>query len=497
MRHLHIMLCMLLSIASRAAEPVFSNDDVTATVIEPGVTVLETSDKTTMYLVEGDTAALLIDTGTKCRDLDKIAAKLTDKPLRVALTHCHYDHSGGVHYFPEGYMHPADTLVTSRNMADYKGKIRYIEEGYRFELGSRTLEVFLMPGHTPGSIIFVDFAGKMAFTGDAFGTGQLWMQLNPQVEFSTLSESCVRMLWLLTSKYIEKLYAGHYPYIKKPIGLDYMLDIAENARDIENGNINAATPFGEDALLLRRGQAEIVFRPEAAGKRKGHGPTVLLKLDDVHYGDDGEAVPDAWNRVVNFIDSAGIKANLGIIGYSLDSDRTDYFDWLRTTARNPRIEFWNHGYHNRMSMDEPGEFEQDFHKQRAALHRTDSLATAKAGLTLRAWGRHWTNCNEHTDSALASISNIELVFGHPEHPRLFKGTLVERNLEMEYPFHNPVYAKFLANYLGRYSHLDHFYLQGHPHSWDEARWQEFTAIIRRLKADGAHFVCISEFLGQQ
>ena len=114
MRHLHIMLCMLLSIASRAAEPVFSNDDVTATVIEPGVTVLETSDKTTMYLVEGDTAALLIDTGTKCRDLDKIAAKLTDKPLRVALTHCHYDHSGGVHYFPEVYMHPADTLVTSQ-----------------------------------------------------------------------------------------------------------------------------------------------------------------------------------------------------------------------------------------------------------------------------------------------------------------------------------------------------------------------------------------------
>ncbi len=39
-----------------------------------------------------------------------------------------------------------------------------------------------------------------------------------------------------------------------------------------------------------------------------------------------------------------------------------------------------------------------------------------------------------------------------------------------------------------------FYLQGHPNSWDDVRWNEFTRIIDRLKADGVRFMTISEYL---
>ena len=65
-RKIHI-ITILLCVASmtvHAIQPKFSNADLTATEIEPGVIVLETSDKTTLYLVEGDSAAILIDTGT-------------------------------------------------------------------------------------------------------------------------------------------------------------------------------------------------------------------------------------------------------------------------------------------------------------------------------------------------------------------------------------------------------------------------------------------------
>lgn len=65
---------------------------------------------------------------------------------------------------------------------------------------------------------------------------------------------------------------------------------------------------------------------------------------------------------------------------------------------------------------------------------------------------------------------------------------------MEYPYHNPVYNEFIINYLGKYRNLGTFYLQGHPNSWDDVRWNEFTRIIDRLKADGVRFMTISEYL---
>lgn len=74
---------------------------------------------------------------------------------------------------------------------------------------------------------------------------------------------------------------------------------------------------------------------------------------------------------------------------------------------------------------------------------------------------------------------------------------MERNLEMEYPFHNPVYSKFIVNYLGKWRNLDLYYLQGHPNGWDDARWVEFRKIMDRLRADGVEYITISDFLDRE
>ena len=42
-----------------------------------------------LYLVEGNDRALLIDAGTVIPDLDKIVAKITTKPVTMILTHAH------------------------------------------------------------------------------------------------------------------------------------------------------------------------------------------------------------------------------------------------------------------------------------------------------------------------------------------------------------------------------------------------------------------------
>lgn len=86
--------------------------------------------------------------------------------------------------------------------------------------------------------------------------------------------------------------------------------------------------------------------------------------------------------------------------------------------------------------------------------------------------------------------------GRPFIPELrhYKGLVIRETLEMEYPYHNPDYRKFLINYLGRWRNCSTFYLQGHPNSWDDARWNEFKQIVGRLQADGVQFINLSEYI---
>ncbi len=47
-----------------------------------------------IYLVEGDTAAILIDAGTQIPGLRKIVEDIVKKPVTLVLTHGHGDHAG-------------------------------------------------------------------------------------------------------------------------------------------------------------------------------------------------------------------------------------------------------------------------------------------------------------------------------------------------------------------------------------------------------------------
>ena len=62
----------------------------------------------TLYIVEGEERALLIDAGTNIKDLDKIVAGITSKPVTLIATHVHPDHTGApVNYFKELYINCA------------------------------------------------------------------------------------------------------------------------------------------------------------------------------------------------------------------------------------------------------------------------------------------------------------------------------------------------------------------------------------------------------
>lgn len=248
------------------AQTVFKNSELQATLIFPHTWVIETADNNAMYLLEGSKKSLLIDTGTPCKDLDKIVGAITRKPLQVVLTHAHPDHTGNIGSFAEIYMHPADTFLLDTS---YSGRIHYVDEGYVFRLGGRNISVFRMPAHTPGSVVLTDTRISACFTGDAFGSGQVWLQLKPVAPMAVYAASCKKMEHLMDKTGISKIYCGHYPYAKKAFDKNYIVDMRRMAESIDNGTAIDAQPYPikasigpDNPMILTSGSAGIVYDPD-------------------------------------------------------------------------------------------------------------------------------------------------------------------------------------------------------------------------------------------
>jgi hydroxyacylglutathione hydrolase len=247
---------------------VFKNDDLKISKLEDKVWVVETSDNTTMYIIEGNDKALLVDTGTRCANLGEVVRKITDKPLYVVLTHIHGDHAGNIFYFDDIYFHKADSELLSDLGRNYDGKIHYVEDGYIFDLGGKEIEVSHMPAHTPGSIVLLDRKAGICYSGDAFGSGQVWLQVVPVMPINIYVNSLKKMEKLMDGG-ISKIYCGHYPYVKKYFAKDYIIEMLELADALDKGTPPNPKPYPiilssgtKTPMLVTKGQAGIVYDPD-------------------------------------------------------------------------------------------------------------------------------------------------------------------------------------------------------------------------------------------
>jgi len=180
-----------------------------------------------VYVVEGDERALVIDAGSHMPNLDKVVATLTDKSPVMVLTHGHGDHVGGVGCFPEVWVHPADAGMLRR----YSGTVKSLEDDQVFDLGGRQIEVLYTPGHTSGSVTFFDKEHHYGFSGDAFGSTNLLLFAGP---FSELVKTCTRTAEYMQKNGITKLYPGHYSG-DNPETLQRVLDEKKMAQEVLSG----------------------------------------------------------------------------------------------------------------------------------------------------------------------------------------------------------------------------------------------------------------------
>ena len=70
-----------------------------------------------------------------------------------------------------------------------------VHEGDIFDLGGRHLEVYELPGHTPGSVLLLLKEDRILFTGDAINH-HLWMQLDHSVDMALFRDNLKHMLFL-------------------------------------------------------------------------------------------------------------------------------------------------------------------------------------------------------------------------------------------------------------------------------------------------------------
>jgi glyoxylase-like metal-dependent hydrolase (beta-lactamase superfamily II) len=254
--------------------------------VAPGVWRIDDHGGDNVYLVTGDTQALLIDTGTGAADLAACVRRLTALPVTVVNTHGHPDHAGGDFQFAAVSAHPDDFDMVLRfaggqsgagrragllrrllglgpapsaaGGAFDRGRLVPVKAGHVFDLGGRRLEVLETPGHTKGSICLLDGAHKLLFAGDNDNT-LVWLFL----EDSLPLEVYLRTLESLQARAgeFDTILPGH----GAPVDAAFLAEQIACAESILSGACAGepyGNPFGIAARSCSFKRASIAFDPK-------------------------------------------------------------------------------------------------------------------------------------------------------------------------------------------------------------------------------------------
>ena len=199
------------------------------------------SEEVISYLIVGTKQALLFDTGMGIANIRAVVRQLTSRPVVVLNSHTHDDHVGGNWQFE--FVYGMDTDFTRKNAKGSKEdaqaevapseicgdlpkgfnaktyatkpwKIsRFIQDGFRINLGGRTVEVIATPGHTPDSISLLDRANGLLFTGDTYYPAAIWL-FRPETDFAAYKKSIARLAELAPQ--VKLVLGAHNVPVAKP-----------------------------------------------------------------------------------------------------------------------------------------------------------------------------------------------------------------------------------------------------------------------------------------
>lgn len=215
-----------------------------------------------MYLLAGTEQALLIDGGYGTIPLQDIVASLTDLPVRVLCTHGHFDHIGGIGYFPTAMMHRADRDLYRQHRLEVRRiapgctapeapeELDWFDGSLTLDLGGRMLEVFPVPGHTRGCVAILDVRRRQLFTGDTCCKAAVLLNFDHSADLATFRSSIVSILQLQDR--FDTTWPSHHA---KPVDVDIPKQFLEAADLLLEGRAQGtqiAQPFGTACIFAHK-----------------------------------------------------------------------------------------------------------------------------------------------------------------------------------------------------------------------------------------------------
>jgi glyoxylase-like metal-dependent hydrolase (beta-lactamase superfamily II) len=167
----------------------------------------------------GAAEALVVDPGGNATDLRLELARMGARCSAIVVTHCHWDHLGGIADLAEGtgapvFMSAVEAPVLERPDDFYPGMgvrphsadVR-LEGDELLELAGIAIETVRTPGHSPGHLSF--FADGALFSGDVLFAGSVGRVDLPGADWPTLLASIRTLLDRFPAETI--VYSGHGP----------------------------------------------------------------------------------------------------------------------------------------------------------------------------------------------------------------------------------------------------------------------------------------------
>jgi glyoxylase-like metal-dependent hydrolase (beta-lactamase superfamily II) len=179
--------------------------------------------QTNCYILQSDTAAIVIDPGDEPRRIIRFVHDIKVKPSQIIATHTHFDHVLGVDTIRTELKIPFlihhDDLSMLESM---QSRVRqfmgfevpsppkvdeYLKDGDSLRVGEETIHVLHTPGHSPGGISI--FGEGYVFTGDALFNQSIGRTDLPGGDLKTLVRSIKERLFNMDDDTI--VYPGHGP----------------------------------------------------------------------------------------------------------------------------------------------------------------------------------------------------------------------------------------------------------------------------------------------
>lgn len=177
------------------------------------------------FLIADNRDTIIFDPGAEADEIKNIIETNDLKPFAIILTHAHYDHIGAVNEIREAYdiplyqssiekewledaslngsgRHPLIPEIVIDKPADF-----YLDTMGPTQVGSFNFEVQHIPGHSPGSLVFLFKENGFAMVGDVIFQGSIGRTDFPYGNQESLLKGIKEHILTLPGETV--LFSGH------------------------------------------------------------------------------------------------------------------------------------------------------------------------------------------------------------------------------------------------------------------------------------------------